>query len=124
MKKIAAVLIFFSITYTVNAQETDLISGKWIFSEVLNEKIDESSMAYLKAEVIDKWMFVFNADGSFETTMMEGQSNGTWTHDAETKTITITDKQGGEQEFKILRSTQDELALNLGLGKFLLTRVE
>ena len=124
MKHIASLLLFVLVICPANAQETQYISGKWVFSEVLNEKIDDASLAYLNAEVIDRWEFIFNADGTFETSMMEGQSNGTWTHDAETETITITDKQGDTQEFKILRSTENELALDLGTGKFLLKRVE
>jgi len=124
MKYITVLIAFFLLTYTTNAQDSDLISGRWVFTKVLNEKIDEASMAYLENEVLGKWEFHFLADGKFETTMMEGQSNGSWSHDTDAKTISIIDKQGGTQEFKILKSSQDTLALNLGTGKFLLTRKE
>lgn len=124
MKHLTAIIAFTLLSFNISAQDTDLITGKWVFSEVLNERIDEASMAYLKAEVIDKWQFHFYPNGTFETSMMEGQSDGTWKHDADLQTITITDKMGGTQEFKIIRSTKEELALNLGTGKFLLKRIE
>jgi hypothetical protein len=31
--------------------------------------------------------------------------------------------EGGPQQFKILKSTENELSLKLGLGAFLLTRI-
>ena len=123
MRVLFNLTLLLCITNTYS-QEKDLIIGKWLFTEVLNESIDQNSLMYLKDEVIDKWTFVFNADHTFETSAMGGLPNGKWTHNLSENTITITTSEGSTQEFKILESSIDQLSLDLGVGKFLLKRLE
>lgn len=55
---------------------------------------------------------------------MEGKSSGTWKFDSSSNSIILFGIEGAPQELKILKSSQSELALKLGLGEFLLTRIE
>ncbi|MDC3388904.1 DUF4923 family protein [Flavobacteriaceae bacterium] len=124
MKKIIILISFLFISINLTAQESDLIVGNWIFSKALNKNIDPAGLAYMKAEVIGKWKFNLKSNGKFDTSMMGEKASGTWAFNSTTNSITLSGIEGGSQEFKILKSTQNELALKLGLGEFLLTRIE
>ena len=124
MKKIIILLSFIFIAINLNAQKSDLIVGNWVFTKALNKEVDEAGLAYMKAEVIGKWKLNFKSDGKFDTSMMGEKTNGTWKFNSTSNSITISGIEGGPQEFKILKSTKNELALKFGLGEFLLTRIE
>ena len=124
MKKIIILLSFIFIAINLNAQKSDLIVGNWVFTKALNKEVDEAGLAYMKAEVIGEWKLNFKSDGEFDTSMMGEKTNGTWKFNSTSNSITISGIEGGPQEFKILKSTKNELALKLGLGEFLLTRIE
>ena len=123
MKYIFTLILFSSLSFNLNAQESDFIQGTWLFSEVLNEEIDENSLNYLNSQVLNKWVFIFKEDGTFESPSVGGLSGRTWKFNVETKIITISDTEGNSREFKVIESNKDELSLNLGLGKFRLKRV-
>jgi len=124
MKKIIVLLSIIFITINLSAQKTDLIVGNWVFTKALNKEIDEAALAYLKTEVIGKWKFNFKSDGKFDTSMMGEKTSGTWNFDLNSNSVTISGAEGRSQEFKILKSTKSELILKLGLGEFLLTKIE
>ncbi len=124
MKKIILLLAFIFITIHLNAQKSDLIVGNWVFTKALNKGIDDAGLAYIKSEVIGKWKFNFKSDGKFDTYMRGEQTSGTWSFDSNSNSITTSGTEGGPQEFKILKSTKGELVLKLGLGEFLLTKIE
>ncbi|MDX6745792.1 hypothetical protein SHK09_03230 [Polaribacter sp. PL03] len=121
--KILFTIFFLFIGTNINAQKADLISGKWIFKKALNKEVDEAGMAFMKAEVIDKWKFVFKPNGEFETYMMREKATGKWKLSSDSKNIILTGIEGGLKEFKILKSSKDELILKLGLGEFLLKKI-
>ena len=123
MKIVFTFLFLLAAVYS-NAQNNDLIVGNWIFKKALNENIDEQGAAHLKAEVIDKWKFIFNQDGSFETSLMGLNQTGAWTMSSDSNSITLTGLEGAPMEFKILHITGNELALKFGLGEFLLKRIK
>jgi hypothetical protein len=123
-KQIVSILLFLFIIINVNAQKTDLIIGTWVFKKALNKEIDKAGLAFMNAQVIDKWKFIFLSSGVFETYMMQEKASGNWTLSADSKSIILSGIEGGEKEFKILKSTKDELILKLGLGAFLLKRIQ
>ncbi|MGY3795718.1 lipocalin family protein [Aquimarina sp. 433] len=123
-KKTIILLSFIFITINLCAQKSNLIVGNWVFTKPLNKGIDEAGLAFLEAEVIGKWKINFKPDGKFDTTMMGEQTDGTWNFDSNSNSITISGKEGEPQKFKILKSTKSELILKLGLGEFLLTKIE
>jgi len=122
-KRILYTLLFLFIATNINAQKTDLIAGKWVFKKALNKEVDEAGLTFMKAEVIDKWKFVFKSNGKFETYMMREKATGEWKLSPDSKNIILTGIEGGLQKFKILKSTKDELILKLGLGEFLLKKI-
>ena len=124
MKKILILISFVFISINLIAQESDLITGNWVFTKALNKDIDPAGLAYMKAEVIGKFKFNLKSDGKFDTFMMWEKASGTWTFNSTSNSIILSGIEGGPQEFKILKSTKNELALKLGLGEFLLTRIE
>ena len=121
MNKILFTLLFFAII-NVNAQKTDSIVGKWIFKKAFNKDINQEGLAFIKAEVIDKWKLIFKSNGEFETYMMREEAKGSWKLSKDSKKIILLGLEGGPMEFEILKSTENELALKLGLGEFLLKR--
>ena len=123
-KKILYTLLFLFIVTKINAQKTDLIVGQWIFKKALNKEVDKAGLAFMKAEVIDKWKFVFKSNGEFETYMMREKATGKWKLSSDSKNIILTGIEDGLKEFRILKSTKDELILKLGLGEFLLKKIK
>jgi hypothetical protein len=121
-KKVLYTLLFLFISTNINAQKANLIVGQWIFKKALNKEVDKAGLAFMKAEVIDKWKFVFKSNGEFETYMMKEKATGKWKLSSDFKNIILTEIEGGLMEFKILKSTKDELILKLGLGEFLLKK--
>jgi hypothetical protein len=122
--KILYILFFLFIGTNINAQKADIIVGKWIFKKALNKEVDEAGMAFMKAEVIDKWKFDFKSNGKFETYMMREKATGEWKLSSDSKNIILTGIEGGLKEFEILKSNKDELILKLGLGEFLLKKIK
>ena len=122
--KILYILFFLFIGTNINAQKADIIVGKWIFKKALNKEVDEAGMAFMKAEVIDKWKFNFKSNGKFETYMMREKATGEWKLSSDSKNIILTGIEGGLKEFEILKSNKDELILKLGLGEFLLKKIK
>ncbi|MFD2517608.1 lipocalin family protein [Salinimicrobium flavum] len=117
-------LLFLLVAINSNAQSTDLIVGDWIFKKALNENIDEAGLAQIKAEVIDKWKFVFKPNGEFETYIMDEKGTGKWKLTSDSKSIVLTGMEESPMELKILSSTENELVLKLGLGEFLLKKID
>jgi len=124
MKKLLFTLLLLTIPINLYAQKSDLIVGNWVFTKALNENIDEAGLAFMKAEVIGKWKFEFKSDGKFNTYMMGQKANGEWKLLSEANILVLNGVEGGPQEFKILKTSKNELALRLGLGEFLLTRIK
>ena len=124
MKKILLVISVFFLINNLCAQKSNLIIGDWVFTKALNKDIDEASLAYMRAEIIGKWKINFKSDGKFYTSMMGEKTIGNWKYNSKFNSITLTGMEGGSQEFKILKSTENQLALKLGLGEFLLTKTE
>ena len=123
-KKVLFTLLFVSIAASnLNAQTSDQLIGKWVFKKALNEGIDENAMAYMKAEVIDKWKFEFNKNGEFKTSMPGEKETGTWKLSPDSKTLILSGIEENPFRFNILKLTQEELILKLNLGKFLLRRI-
>jgi hypothetical protein len=121
-KKTLFTLILLFTIINISAQNSDLIIGKWVFKKAYNKNIDEAGLAFMKAEVIDKWKLIFKSTGEFETYMMGEEAKGDWKLSSDSKRIILLGVEGGPMEFEILKSTKTELALKLGLGEFLLKR--
>jgi hypothetical protein len=122
MNKILVVILFLFLAINLNAQKPDLVIGKWVFAKALNKDIDEEGLAFIKEEVVGKWKLNFKADGKFDNYMMGEKVSGEWkTH---LNTLVLMGIEGGDQELKILKLTENEMALKLGLGEFLLTRIK
>jgi hypothetical protein len=124
MRKLLAILLFTFITITIKAQSNDLIIGKWTFKDAFNkENIDQAGLEMLNAEVINKMTFDFNANGEFNAYMMGENQSGTWKLTNDTKKLILTASQEAPAEFEILKLTDKELALKLGLGEFLMVKI-
>ncbi|MEP5341776.1 MAG: hypothetical protein ABJL44_10460 [Algibacter sp.] len=95
-----------------------------MFTKALNKDIDEAGLAYIKAEVAGKWKLNFKADGKFDNYLMGEKATGEWKMDLNTNSLVLIGIEGRDEELKILKLTENEMALKLGLGEFLLTRIK
>ena len=116
-------LLFIFISLNINAQKSDLIIGKWLFTKALNKEVDAQVLAYMKAEVIGKWKFEFTSDEKFISFMGGEKVNGKWNLETKSNTLILMGTQGDPLELKILKLTESELLLNFELGEFLLTKL-
>jgi len=121
MKKTLFIILLMSSVLNISAQSSDSIVGKWVFTKALNESIDQAGMESLKTQVIGKWKFDFKTNGKYDTFMMGEKTSGNW--ELQDDILILNGAEGGPQRLKILKSSKNELALKLGLGEFLLTRL-
>ncbi|WP_308993726.1 lipocalin family protein [Mariniflexile litorale] len=121
MKKILFTILLMFAVFNLSAQNSETIVGKWVFTKALNKGIDQAGMESLKTQVIGKWKFEFFANGKYDTFMMGEKTSGNWV--LKDQTLTLNGIEGDPQKLKILKSSKNELALKLGLGEFLLTRL-
>jgi len=121
MKKTLFIILLMSSVLNISAQSSDSIVGKWVFTKALNEGIDQAGMESLKTQVIGKWKFDFKTNGKYDTFMMGEKTSGNW--ELQDDILILNGAEGGPQRLKILKSSKNELALKLGLGEFLLTRL-
>jgi len=123
-KRILTIIVFTLLTLAVNAQNNELLIGKWVFKDAYNkEKIDEAGLQMLKTDIINKMTFDFKQNSNFSSFVMGETMNGTWLLTKDSKNV-ILKTPDGPFEFKILKLTKTELALKLGLGEFLMIKSE
>jgi len=123
MKTLFSLLFFACITSSVISQSNELIIGKWTFKDAYNkDKIDQAGLAMLQSEVINKMTFEFNKNGEFKAYMMGENQNGKWKLTNDSKRIILIIPQEDTTELEILKLTNKELALKLGLGEFLMIK--
>jgi len=123
-KRIFTILILVLITICTNAQNNDLLIGKWVFKEAYNkEKIDRAGLEMLNSEVINKMTFNFMKNGKFEAYMMGETEQGNWALSKDSKKIYLfVSGENSGPELEILKLTKTELALKLGFGEFLMKK--
>jgi hypothetical protein len=122
MVKIMTLFFFFASSITLNAQNSELLNGKWIFKKALNKEVDDLGRKTLKAALINKMTFEFRSDGEFVAFAFGQNMNGKWTLSTNSKMIILN--TGKEKlEFSILKLTEIELILKLGLGEFLMKKL-
>lgn len=122
MIKILSTFIFVVVFTTSNAQNSELIQGKWIFKEALNKGIDKDGRKSLNEHVINKMTLEFDSDGKFNGSLFGEPANGKWSLSKNSKTL-ILNTNGQQLEFSILELSQNRLILKLGLGEFLMKRI-
>ena len=123
-KRILTIIVFTLLTLAVNAQNNELLIGKWVFKDAYKkEKIDEAGLQMLKTDIINKMTFDFKQNSTFSSFVMGETMNGTWLLTKDSKNV-ILKTPDGQFEFKILKLTKTELALKLGLGEFLMIKTE
>ena len=122
MKKILLLIALFFLSINIYAQNSNLIVGSWVFTSALNKGIDEESLASIKSDVVGKLFFNFKPDGKCKISLMGDIISGNWKFNSSSNSILVSSPGEEVMEFKILKSTQNELILKLGLGEFMLTR--
>jgi hypothetical protein len=122
MIKVLAIFCFLITSITLNAQNSELIKGKWIFKKAINKEVDKLGRKSLKSEVIDKWNIEFKNDGDFDGFFFGEKMNGKWTLSNKSEMINLEASQG-KFVFKILKLTENELILKFGLGEFIMKKI-
>ncbi|OXA97926.1 hypothetical protein B0A62_01650 [Flavobacterium hydatis] len=121
MKTIAIFVLFLS-SIAINAQNSDLLKGKWVFKKALNKEVDELGKKTLNSDIINKMTFEFKSNDEFVAFLMGQNANGKWTLSKNSKVI-ILNSIDGKFELSILKLTKTELILKLGLGEFLMNKI-
>ena len=122
-KRIIMIITLAFLSICTNAQNNDLIIGKWVFKEAYNkENIDRAGLEMLKSDVINKMTFNFMKNGKFEAYFMGETGAGNWSLSKDSKKITFSILEGNPIEMIILKLTKNELGIKLGLGEFLMKK--
>jgi hypothetical protein len=121
--KIILILFFATFSSCVNAQNSELLKGKWVFKDAYHkEKIDKAGLKSLKKDIINKMTFEFKNDGDFIAYAFGQNMNGKWSMKENSKTILLTTDEKEKFTFVILEITKTRLGLKMGLGEFLMTK--
>ncbi|WP_264551849.1 hypothetical protein [Flavobacterium sp. N2038] len=121
MIKTIAIFLLFVSSITMNAQNSDLLKGKWIFKKALNKEVDELGKQTLNSHIINKMTFEFKNNAEFIAFMMGQNMTEKWTLSKNSKVITLNTTDG-KFELSILKLAQKEMLLRLGLGEFLMQK--
>ncbi len=123
MKKIYTLFLFLLLTNISIAQTSKKLLGEWVFKEAYDKKnIDEVGLLMLQTEIINKMTFNFSEDQSFYGFAMGEIVTGTWKVNNEENKVTLKTLDGS-LEFEILKLTETELGLKIGLGSFLMKKI-
>ncbi|KFF16053.1 lipocalin family protein [Flavobacterium hydatis] len=120
--KTIAIFVLFLSSIAINAQNSDLLKGKWVFKKALNKEVDELGKKTLNSDIINKMTFEFKSNDEFVAFLMGQNANGKWTLSKNSKVI-ILNSIDGKFELSILKLTKTELILKLGLGEFLMNKI-
>lgn len=123
--KIKNILFLFVLLLSIkiNAQNSNLLIGKWLFKDVYHkDKIDKDGLASLNTYFINKMTFDFIEDGKFEAFAMGQKMEGTWILFDDSKKITLKTDVGESSDLIILELSENRLGLKLGLGEFLMVK--
>nr|WP_315230795.1 lipocalin family protein [uncultured Flavobacterium sp.] len=122
MNRVFFLFLFFAFFSIAQAQNSELIEGKWVFKQALNKGIDKEGRKSLKEIVIDKMTFLFEKNGDFEAYLMNENQRGKWSFKNNSKSI-VLDTGVEKFELIILQLTKTRLVLKIGLGEFLMQRI-
>lgn len=123
MKKIITMLFFLVVSMTLSAQSAGNLQGKWIFKKALNKEVDDLGRQTLKADIINKMTFEFKSNNEFNAFAFGQNMNGKWSFNEKTKSITLITQEKEEFNLFILKLTETEVILKLGLGEFLMKKI-
>ena len=122
MTKKLAILIFLVCSITTNAQNSELLNGKWVFKKALNKEVDKEGRKTLNSDIINKMTFKFDSNGEFTAFAFGQNMEGKWTISEDLKMLSLS--TGKEKYiFAILKLTESDLILKLGLGEFLMKKL-
>ena len=122
MNRVFFLFLFFAFFSIAQAQNSELIEGKWVFKQALNKGIDKEGRKSLKEIVIDKMTFLFEKNGDFEAYLMNENQRGKWSFKNNSKSI-VLDTGVEKFELIILQLTKTRLVLKIGLGEFLMQKI-
>jgi hypothetical protein len=122
MRKILVFTFILFISLNAQSQNSKLVLGKWIFKEALNKEVDELGRKTLKEQVINKMTYEFKNNGEFIWFAMGENANGKWSLSKDQNSIiAIVGKD--KMVIKIIKLTEGEMILKMGLGEFLMKRL-
>jgi Lipocalin-like domain (DUF4923) len=123
MKKIITMFFFIIVSMTLSAQSAENLQGKWIFKKALNKEVDDLGRQTLKADIINKMTFEFKSNSEFNAFAFGQNMNGKWSFNEKTKQITLITPEKEVYNLSILKLTETEVILKLGLGEFLMKKI-
>nr|WP_315152102.1 hypothetical protein [uncultured Flavobacterium sp.] len=123
MKKIIIMFFFLILSMTLSAQSAGNLQGKWIFKKALNKEVDDLGRQTLKADIINKMTFEFKSNSEFNAFAFGQNMNGKWLFNEKNKVITLITSEKEEFNLLILKLTETEVILKLGLGEFLMKKI-
>lgn len=123
MKKIIKMFFFLLVSMTLSAQSAGNLQGKWVFKKALNKEIDDLGRQTLKADIINKMTFEFKNNSEFNAFAFGQNMKGKWSFNEKTKLITLVTPEEQEFNLLILKLTETEVILKLGLGEFLMKKI-
>ncbi len=122
MDKTIIILLFLISTITLSAQNSEVLKGKWVFKKALYKEVDSKGRKDLNLYIINKMTFEFKNNNIFSAFAFGQNINGQWTLTKDLKTI-ILNAENEKFELSILKLTESELILKLGLGEFLMEKI-
>lgn len=122
-KKLVFVFFLVVLSTNLNAQNTSLLIGKWVFKDVLDKsRMNKEGLKMLNTEFINKMTFDFVENGKFIAYAMGENMTGTWMLSKDATKIILKTSEKETYELLILELSKNRLGLKLGLGRFLMVK--
>ena len=124
--RIAIVLFFVGTVFSLNAQNSELIVGKWAFEDAAPKEkaeMDSLSLRMLNLFLADLSIY-FRKNGSYKFVMMGKTDEGSWNWVDDSKNIKLNSNNGDGMEVEVLELSKSRLLLKMAKGSFVMKNVK
>ncbi len=122
MKTFLTLLILIS-SFSLSAQTTETITGKWKFVSVYEpEKMEEQAIKMLES-MFSGFTFDFKNDGSQIVELMGKSSKGNWKFNQKKNEIEMETENGEKSKLEIIEMKDNRLSVRLKSMAFIIEKI-
>ena len=99
------------LSFSSNAQTSDMFIGKWQFKDFYNSGVNDSAVINNSKKLYSKLNFTFYVDQHYISDFI-GKDEGIWKYNAKTKRLSLIKKDGQEDFLNVISLTDDKLVLS------------
>lgn len=125
MKFILSSLFILACTFTIQAQDADLVKGNWKFADldVGGAEVEPEKMEMAKTFFADLSLKIMD-ESKYEVVMMGATEVGKWELSEDGKFLTTTSDSGQVSKMEIFAIDKEKMTLAMGQAKVIMKKEE